>query len=284
MHTHTCGDTAASDYRLVSHAGGSRRFIFCIGGPRGHIEEEGDPKYAGYLAASRGAWRYDNAMQRWQAIAPMSRMRSMGAACSYEGRCIVAGGFDNDHETTCSVEAYNSRSDTWERMARLIIPRDSFAMVATDGQLLAIGGWDHRHRLVADVERYDASQDLWVADSNHPMPAPRGGLAAISHEGLVYVAGGFGDDGDVSDVVQVYNPLLGTWLLHPQSLHRKRAMCAGVSFGGFLYVGGGLDVTDGEVLDSVERFDLSSQTWCVCGCGCIARWRLTMLWVSCLRA
>ena len=253
------GDVSVG-YPVASSLGSRRRFIYALGGARGRVGGEGDPKYEGYLAASRGAWQYDTALQTWQAIAPMSQMRSMAASCAFEGRCIIAGGFDNDHETTCRVEAYNARSGAWERMPRLVVPRDSFALVSVDEQVLAIGGWDHRHRLVADVERFDASRDRWIPDSKQPMGVPRGGLAAIALDGLVYCAGGFEEDARVSDTVEVYNALLGTWA-PASSLCRKRAMCAGVAYGGILYVGGGLDETSGHVLASVERFDPATQTW-----------------------
>jgi hypothetical protein len=43
----------------------------------------------------------------------MRRCRSMAAACAFDGRCVVAGGFDNDHATTPAVESHEPLSDKW---------------------------------------------------------------------------------------------------------------------------------------------------------------------------
>ncbi len=182
------------------------RYIYAVGGPLGQIFEEGDPKYRGYLAASKSAWLYDGVLGKWRQVAAMSHARSMPAACTLDGRCVVAGGFDNEHETSCAVEAHSVHSDEWRSLARLVRARDSFSLVVVDGQVLAVGGWDHKNRLVGDVERYDAAEDRWNIDSCGAMTAARGALAVAAHNGLVYAAGGFDADNKVLNLL-VYEAL-----------------------------------------------------------------------------
>ena len=43
----------------------------------------------------------------------------------WQGRCVVAGGWDDERDTVSSVEWYCPRADTWSRMGRLWTPRDS---------------------------------------------------------------------------------------------------------------------------------------------------------------
>ena len=121
------------------------RYLYAVGGAEGQVFPEGDADYGGYVAASTGAWVYEVANMEWKQLAPMTSMRSMGAACAFDGRCLVAGGFDNDHVTTSSVECHDPHRDVWEPVGRLVIARDSFALVVAEEQLLALGGWDHTH-------------------------------------------------------------------------------------------------------------------------------------------
>ena len=254
VHTQTQRETwPGVDHIGPSHGlrtgGGTVRYLYAVGGEVGQVFPDDDKDYMGYLAASPAAWRHELALQEWVKVTNLRRFRSMAAACAFDGRCVVAGGFDNDHATTPAVERHNPQLDKWEPMGRLVLARDSFSLVVVDQQMLAIGGWDHKHRLVADVERYDASLDRWNIDSSTPMSVPRGGMAVAQHMGLVYAAGGFDTDACVTKVVEAYDVLEGSWTAMPD-LQTARAMCAALSTNGALYVTGGLDPATGEVFPS----------------------------------
>jgi len=92
-----------------------------------------------------------------------------------------------------------------------------------------------------------------------PMPTARTGVAAVVFNGMVYVMGGLDANGNILDVVEVYNPASNSWNTGP-SLRTARYNFAAVVYEGQIYVLGGHD-SDDESSKKVEVFSPSENRW-----------------------
>uniref|UniRef100_A0A0E0K044 Acyl-[acyl-carrier-protein] desaturase n=1 Tax=Oryza punctata TaxID=4537 RepID=A0A0E0K044_ORYPU len=114
-----------------------------------------------------------------------------------------------------------------------------FGVVVLDGKLFVIAGYaaDHGKECVSDeVYRYDSCLNRWVELSK--MNVARCDFACAEVNGMIYVAGGFGPNGDSLSSVEVYDAEQNKWTLI-ESLRRPRWGCFACSFEGKLYVMGG---------------------------------------------
>ena len=92
-----------------------------------------------------------------------------------------------------------------------------------------------------------------------PMPTARTGVSAVELNGIVYVMGGIDAQGNVLDVVELYDPVTDSWENGP-SLRTPRYNATAVVFDGDIYLIGGRD-TSNMALKKVERFDVSDNDW-----------------------
>lgn len=73
----------------------------------------------------------------------MTHARAAHASAVYQGRCIVAGGWDDSYRTIDTVEWHHPYLDQWTELGSLFIPRHLHGLVCLDSQLYAVGGFDH---------------------------------------------------------------------------------------------------------------------------------------------
>eukprot|EP00050_Salpingoeca_kvevrii_P001699 m.176990 g.176990 ORF g.176990 m.176990 type:complete len:713 (+) comp10435_c5_seq1:287-2425(+) len=91
-----------------------------------------------------------------------------------------------------------------------------------------------------------------------PMHCPRSDFASCHVDGRVFVCGGW-DGGATLDSCEVYLAALDTWLpCAPLNESREDARAAVHQESVFIV--GGADA-DGNILDSIERYDIASDTW-----------------------
>ncbi|KAL1216441.1 F-box/kelch-repeat protein [Cardamine amara subsp. amara] len=117
--------------------------------------------------------------------------------------------------------------------------KTGFKVVVVDGKLLVIAGCsmiNGSHVASADVYQYDTCLNSWsrLAD----LEVARYDFACTEVNGLVYVVGGHGVDGESLSSAEVYDPETGTWTFI-ESLRRPRWGCFASGFNGKLYVMGG---------------------------------------------
>src|SRR4051812_17733079 len=110
------------------------------------------------------------------------------------------------------------------------------AAAAVDGRIYVIGGFESQTNLPTDaVEVYDAHANTWTSAA--PLPAPRGGHAAVLLNGKIHVLGGGNSQSTIADH-SVYDPQANTWS-EAAPLPRAEGSVAAVVFGGKLYAIGG---------------------------------------------
>ncbi len=104
------------------------------------------------------------------------------------------------------------------------------------------------------VEVYDPAADRWSARA--PLPAPLAAYALASHQGKLYLFGGW--DGERYRAESyVYDPATGAWTtLAP--MPAPRAFAAASGLGSLLYVAGGFT---GEELNTLMAYDPASDSW-----------------------
>ncbi len=91
------------------------------------------------------------------------------------------------------------------------------------------------------------------------LPTPRTEVAVAALEGVIYVAGGFGGDGEASNVVEAYDTRTDRWSVSvqlPAALHHTGM----VSIGARLYVVGGY-LSDGTSSAGVWSWTVGDDAW-----------------------
>ncbi len=96
----------------------------------------------------------------------------------------------------------------WQKLASMPTARQSLALAAYEGQLYAIAG-QAQAGVTGVVERYDPSTNQWLALPSKPTPVADIGAAVVG--GKIYVPGGRLASGDVSDILEIFDPHSGVW-------------------------------------------------------------------------
>ncbi|CAF2138689.1 unnamed protein product [Brassica napus] len=140
--------------------------------------------------------------------------------------------------------------------------KTGFKVVVVDGKLLVIAGCamiSGSHVASSDVYQFDTCLNSWskLAD----LKEARYDFACAEVNGLVYVVGGHGGDGESLSSAEVYDPETGVWTFI-QSLRRPRWGCFASGFNGKLYVmGGRSNFTIGNS-KLVDVYNPQCGSWC----------------------
>ncbi|KAL5215940.1 hypothetical protein ABZP36_007341 [Zizania latifolia] len=119
------------------------------------------------------------------------------------------------------------------------LTKAGFGVVVLDGKLFVMAGYvvAHGKECVSDeVYQYDAHLNRRAALAK--MNVARRDFACTEVNGAIYIAGGFGCDGDGLSSVEVYDPQENKWALI-ERLCRPRWGSFASSFNGKLYIMGG---------------------------------------------
>jgi DNA-binding CsgD family transcriptional regulator len=146
-------------------------------------------------------------------------------------------------------------SPGWQNLADIPTPRHSFAAVVHDNFIYLIGGRSGQE-VVGINERYDTDTDTWTTAAIKPTHVYEVGAVVIGGE--IYLPGGRLRSGEVTNVLEIYNPRSNHWRTGPPMPNALSAYSF-VAFEGSLYIFGGWD---GErFVDDVYEFDPRSDSW-----------------------
>jgi len=156
-------------------------------------------------------------------------------------------------------------------IARGQIPsgRGGAVFAAIDTRIFMFGGWQQSGEFFNDLFVLDVPTLTWenrTADTSGAIPPPRTSHGFLSHDGKLYVFGGFGYPAVRNDLF-VLDPSTLAWTdLTPQAAAgapSPRRDMAFFSFGGGIYVFGGKDAQGitGVVLNDLYRLDPKAVTW-----------------------
>jgi N-acetylneuraminic acid mutarotase len=149
--------------------------------------------------------RYDPESDTWDTCAPMPTGRWSLAACSVNGKIYAIGGYSKT--TTYSlVEVYDPVADQWSNKQPMNFPRGEMGLTARKGEIYAICGsmWNgfRNTKVYEDLEVYNPENDTWTLNPD-PIPKSRIGLAAVTVDDRIYIAGGVAFSTDVG-VREIY--------------------------------------------------------------------------------
>ena len=103
---------------------------------------------------------YDTTSDTWRQVASLSEERAGTAAALWNGKMVVAGGWNSKDLYLKSVEQYEPESNSWTALPHMLHSRQWLALVCFENTLFAIGGRDGTERLDS-VERYNVDTKQW---------------------------------------------------------------------------------------------------------------------------
>ncbi|XP_037612550.1 kelch-like protein 40b [Sebastes umbrosus] len=180
-----------------------------------------------------------------------------------ENQIFVAGGLfydeQNKEDPLCSYFLqYDPATADWLGMPPLPSPRFLFGLGEAENSIFVLGGRELKekeHTLDA-VLVYDRQSFKW--GESEPLPYPVYGHATISHNDVVYVIGGKGDDKSCLKKMCAYDARRFEWKeLAPMKV--ARSLCGATFHKDKIYVATG--VTDTGLTDSVEVYDIATNKW-----------------------
>jgi len=196
-----------------------------------------------------------SAQGAWSGAPPMHHARAAHAVVS-DGKSIYAmAGTGAGGAPVLALERFDGAA--WHDEG--VIPGPGLnapAAVALDGKIYLIGGFVTDTNLPsAGVLVYDIKAHAWSEAA--PLPAPRGGHAAVVRDGRIHVLGGGNSERTLADH-DVFDPARNAWTsLAP--LPRSEGSPAAVVFDGNVYaIGGRSGPAD---FGAVDIYDPATSRW-----------------------
>jgi N-acetylneuraminic acid mutarotase len=202
----------------------------------------------------------------WTTKAPMpTGILDAGGAALGGKLYSVAGKTSAGHLTTMRI--YDPGSDSWSSGPSLPSGYpgvENPAVTTLNGKLYVFGGGTAPFSgSVTNAAVFDPGTNSWTSIA--PMPVARGGPTAQALGGKIYVAGGLDPSGVSLSSVSVYNPSTNTWS-SAASMATARdnpgsAVLTDTDGQQKMYVFGGRTRGGNGTLNSVERYDPTTNTW-----------------------
>jgi N-acetylneuraminic acid mutarotase len=191
------------------------------------------------------------AVASWHTAPPLLTARAAHAVVATSDAIYVLGGSGGE----TNVERFDGKRWT----VATTLPHGGVnapAAVTLEGRIYLIGGFSQQTNLpVNTVEVYDPHAKTW--SSAAPLPAPRGGHAAVVLGGKIHVLGGGNSQSTLADH-SVYDPGTNTWS-EAAPLPRSEGSVAAVVFDGRLYAIGGRSGFDD--FGEVYVYDATHDRW-----------------------
>jgi N-acetylneuraminic acid mutarotase len=212
---------------------------------------------------------YNPASDTWTRGTDLPAPRAEGVSEVVDDRIYLIGGriratedaqvFD-EHIDTVRNEVFDPTTRRWSARANAPTARNSAGSAVIDGKIYVVGGRKFlknadgttRQVNVPNLEVYDPKLDRWQTRS--PMPQARGGLAATSLNGKLYVFGGeqWVPEQKVFAETWVYDPKTDVWeALAPLPTPRHGLGASAV--GNRIFVFGGGTKTGGNAATAIHE-------------------------------
>jgi N-acetylneuraminic acid mutarotase len=182
--------------------------IYTLGGRVGWTQETG--------TIDSGANEvYDPSTGTWQILAPKPTNISDVNAEVINGKIYVVGGLNSQFPSLSTNEMYDIARDEWINKTTMPYPVSSYVSAVVDNRIYVIGGLGPFFNNQTQI--YDPQTDSWSLGTPIPTTvfhAAAGATTGIVAPKRIYVVGGSSDGGLFSEgtgLVQVYNPMTGTW-------------------------------------------------------------------------
>ena len=157
-----------------------------------------------------------------------------------------------------------SQKSFWSTGKNMPTARAEIAATNILENIYVIGGFDTSGKALDIAENYNVLNDSWKIMS--PLPEPLHHTAALSHDGKIYVVGGFTSDvGDwiPTNKLFIYDPIKDEWK-EGKSMPTARGALTATFVNGILYAIGGQkssDIESSQILKTNEGYDPITDTW-----------------------
>ncbi len=202
---------------------------------------------------------YDPTTDTWNKGAPIPVAGYGAASVVLNGKLYVVGGISPGsglaHPTKYLnlVQVYNPTTNTWQLAAPYPHPANFLACGTIEGKIYCAGGGGLGGALYADGYVYDPHTNQWSPIENMNIPGGVLGSVYAVANGELLMAGGFLDNGDVTNQVEAYDPITDNWSALP-NLEEPVARAGGVCDGDSLYsIGGTLSITPPVFTSKVQK-------------------------------
>ncbi|MFT7800079.1 kelch-like protein 40-like [Arapaima gigas] len=180
-----------------------------------------------------------------------------------ENQIFVAGGlFYNEQTQEEPLHSYFLQFDPmgldWIGMPPIPSARCLFSLGEAENSIFVIGGKELKEgeRSLNSVMVYDRQSFKW--GETKPLPYAVYGHGTVSHDGVVYVIGGKGDDKKCVQEVWAYKVKTSEWTQLPP-LKTARCLFGTAVHKGRIYVAAG--VTNTGLTNTVEVYDIAKNMW-----------------------
>jgi Kelch motif len=212
---------------------------------------------------------YNPTSNTWTQGTDLPVARAEGISAVVDNKIYLIGGrvratenarLFNDHIDSARNEVFDPTTKRWSALANAPTPRNSAASAVIDGKIYVVGGRKFsknadgtaRQVNVSNLEVYDPKLNRWQTRS--PLPQARGGLAATSHLGKLYVFGGeqWVPEQKVFAESWVYDPKTDAWEALPP-LPTPRHGLGASTVGNRIFVFGGGTKTGGNAATTIHE-------------------------------
>jgi N-acetylneuraminic acid mutarotase len=184
-----------------------------------------------------------------------------------EDEIFVIGGFLSGNVTRKmlslkipSTRVFNFES-RWQRTTQLKIGRAHHGVATFDGNIFIIGGMN-RHGMLNSVEKFLVRERNWV--NSTPMSTRKCAMGVTVVEKKIFVIGGFGcNDGaaDFLSTAEFFDTETKEWSELPPMKNKRAEFAISVIENRFIWVFGGYTDHYSRTTDSIEVFDVATNTW-----------------------
>jgi hypothetical protein len=197
----------------------------------------------------------------WGSIKDMNIARWGFGTAVVEDKIYAIGGQNDmfNYQGLDTVEEYNPSENTWTTKQPLSSPRSYFATAVVNDKIYIIGGYSNGKK-TDEVLEYDPKTGTSTLKSKMP-GGPRAGCGCGVVGNIIYVVGGFEENGTPSNRVEAYDPESDTWSKQP-NMPTARGNLAVVSWNNKIYAIGGFISANGLLSTSkLEVYNPYTKSW-----------------------
>jgi hypothetical protein len=163
----------------------------------------------------------------WEKVAEGERLQGL-AMVAHKQRLICIGGFaalnapgtEHDLHSQASVRVFDTVENAWSDLPSLPQARSSHDAASIGDTIFVVGGWNmsgdddtqwHSSALSIDLSQ---AAPQWTEIAKPPFK--RRAVAAVAHDGKLYVIGGMNEKGGPTREVAVFDPPTNRWTAGPE--------------------------------------------------------------------
>lgn len=152
--------------------------------------------------------RYDIKKGQWKICKPMIRERSLFSMIVAHGFVYAIGGYNG--ETISAVERYDASANIWMAVEPMNTPRMAATAAQLHGDIYVMGGSTKGNTCeTATVEKFCKETEKWIFVAQ--LSLARDFLLATIYRDSLVVAGGYDENSQETDIVELYDEKHNKW-------------------------------------------------------------------------